>query len=128
MVTLRVDESLYFANARILEDQVYGLIADNPKLEHVVLMCPAVNEIDASALESLEAINYRLKSAGMHFHLSEIKGPVMDRLQWSHFLSDLSGQVLLSRFRCTVPLRPVRRCPSKQRGSAMMRRQSCQTI
>lgn len=98
MVTLRVDESLYFANARFLEDQVYGLIADNPKLKHVVLMCPAVNEIDASALESLEAINHRLKSAGVQFHLSEVKGPVMDRLQRSHFLSDLSGEVFLSQF------------------------------
>jgi SulP family sulfate permease len=43
-------------------------------------MCPAVNEIDMSALESLEAINERLKSSGVTFHLSEVKGPVMDRL------------------------------------------------
>lgn len=64
IVTLRIDESLYFANARFLEDKVYSLLAANAKLKHVVLMCPAVNEIDASALESLEAINHRLASAG----------------------------------------------------------------
>lgn len=98
IVTLRIDESLYFANARFLEDKVYSLLAANAKLKHVVLMCPAVNEIDASALESLEAINHRLASAGVKFHLSEVKGPVMDRLKRSHFLEALSGQVFLSQY------------------------------
>ncbi|WP_417450629.1 SulP family inorganic anion transporter [Kordiimonas sp.] len=97
VVTLRIDESLYFANARFLEDQVYALIADRPELKHLILMCPAVNEIDASALESLEAINHRLSDAGVQFHLSEVKGPVMDRLERSDFLVELSGQVFLSQ-------------------------------
>ncbi len=74
MLSLRVDESLYCANARYLEDIIYGLAADRPQLRHVVLMCPAVNEIDASALESLEAINARLIDLGISFHLSEVKG------------------------------------------------------
>jgi len=98
ILTVRVDESLYFANARFLEDLVYKLLAERPKLRHLILMCPAVNSIDASALESLEAINHRLKDAGIQLHLSEVKGPVMDRLERSHFLADLSGQVFLSQF------------------------------
>ncbi|NQV54482.1 MAG: sulfate permease [Rhodospirillales bacterium] len=98
VMTLRVDESLYFANARFLEDQIYTLVADNPDLAHVILMCPAVNEVDASALESLEAINGRLKDAGVSFHLSEVKGPVMDRLKRSSFLENLTGSVFLSQF------------------------------
>ena len=71
---LRIDESLYFVNARFLEQRVYQLVADNPSIEHLVLMCPAVNGIDASALESLEAINARLKDSGVTLHLSEVKG------------------------------------------------------
>lgn len=98
ILTLRIDESLYFANARYLEDRVYDLIAKQPEIEHLVLMCPAVNLIDASALESLEAINHRLKDSGVRFHLSEVKGPVMDRLKGTHFLRELSGQVFLSQF------------------------------
>jgi MFS superfamily sulfate permease-like transporter len=58
----------------------------------VILECPAVNTIDASALESLEAINQRLKDGGITFHLSEVKGPVLDRLQRSHFLQRLTGK------------------------------------
>jgi SulP family sulfate permease len=41
------------------------MVAQRPKLKHVILMCPAVNEIDMSALESLEAINERLKELGV---------------------------------------------------------------
>ncbi len=86
VVTIRIDESLYFPNARFLEDTVYAQVAANPALTDVVLMFPAVNDVDSSALESLEAINLRLRDAGVRLHLSEVKGPVMDRLRRSHFL------------------------------------------
>ncbi len=97
VVTIRVDESLYFANARFLEDVVQAEVAANPRLRHVVLMCPAVNDIDASALESLEAIHQRLKAGGVSLHLSEVKGPVMDRLKRSQFLEEMTGSVFLTQ-------------------------------
>jgi len=98
VMTIRIDESLYFANARFLEDVVYGVIGERPDLRHLVLMCPAVNRIDASGLESLERINHALKDAGVTLHLSEVKGPVMDRLKRTHFLEDLTGKVFLHQF------------------------------
>jgi SulP family sulfate permease len=97
ILNVRVDESLYFANARFLEDYIYDAVAKRPELKHVILMCPAVNAIDMSALESLEAINERLKLSGVTFNLSEVKGPVMDRLLKSHFLEELTGKVFLSQ-------------------------------
>lgn len=105
VLTLRVDESLYFANARYLEDRVYDLVSRNTAVTDFVLMCPAVNLIDASALESLEAINFRLKDSGVRFHLSEVKGPVMDRLKRTHFIEELNGQVFLSQFEAWQTLR-----------------------
>ncbi|MFC7367985.1 MULTISPECIES: SulP family inorganic anion transporter [Vreelandella] len=95
---LRIDESLYFANARYLEDTVYNLVASRPELEHVVLICSAVNLIDASALESLDAINARLKDSDVKLHLAEVKGPVMDQLKKSDFLDALTGRVFLSTY------------------------------
>ncbi len=106
VLTLRVDESLFFANSRFLEDKIYALVADRPNIKHVVLMCPAVNEIDASALESLEEINHRLSDSGVSFHLSEVKGPVMDRLQKTDFLDHLSGKVFLSQYQALCELDP----------------------
>ena len=98
ILSLRVDESLYFPNARFLEDTINQAIADNPQVRHVILVCPAVNTIDASALESLEAINHRLQDGGITFHLSEVKGPVLDRLKRSHFLEELTGGVHLTQY------------------------------
>jgi SulP family sulfate permease len=106
LVTLRVDESLYFANSRVLEDRVNAAVAANPELEHLVLQCSAINAIDASALESLEAIDHRLHDAGIRLHLSEVKGPVMDRLQHTHFMHELSGEVFLSQYQAVQALAP----------------------
>ncbi len=97
ILSIRVDESLYFANSRFLEDRIAALVAERPELKHVILMCSAVNAIDASALESLEEINRRLSDAGIGFHLSEVKGPVMDRLRTTEFLRHLNGEVHLSQ-------------------------------
>ena len=106
VVTLRIDESLYFANARRMEDLILARVHQDPKPQHLVLMCTAVNEIDLSALESLEAINRRLGDMGVNLHLSEVKGPVMDRLQTTHFLDDLTGQVFLSQHDADCVLSP----------------------
>jgi SulP family sulfate permease len=105
ILSLRIDESLYFANASYLEDYVYRFIADNAQLEHVILQCTAVNEIDMSALEALETINHRLHEQGMDLHLSEVKGPVMDALNKSDFLTHLSGKVFLTHHQAVKSLK-----------------------
>lgn len=107
VLSVRVDESLYFANARYLEDRIYALAAERPSIEHVVLVCPAVNFIDASALESLEAIADRLNTMGVKFHLSEVKGPVTDRLAHSDFFHHLTGKVYLSQHQAMAELDPA---------------------
>jgi SulP family sulfate permease len=106
IVSIRVDESLYFPNARFIEDKVNEAVAANPAMRHLILVCPAVNGIDASALESLEAINHRLQDGGITFHLSEVKGPVMDRLKRSHFLEALTGQVHLTQYDAVSSINP----------------------
>lgn len=97
ILTIRIDESLTYLNARWLEEFVLEEIAAHPKLKHLILMASAVNAIDASALESIEAINHRMADAGVRLHLSEVKGPVMDALERAHFLHELTGRVWLSQ-------------------------------
>ena len=99
VLSIRIDEALTYLNARWLEEYVLEEVAERSAVRHVILMCSAVNAIDASGLESLEAINHRLGDGGIGLHLSEVKGPVMDRLQRSHFLEELNGQVFLSQSR-----------------------------
>ena len=97
ILTIRIDESLTYLNARWLEEFISEQVALHPSLKHLILMCSAVNAIDASALESVEAINLRLKDGAIDLHLSEVKGPVMDALKRSHFLHELTGKVWLSQ-------------------------------
>ncbi|WGV17540.1 SulP family inorganic anion transporter [Fuscovulum ytuae] len=127
ILTLRVDESLYFANTRHLEDLILARVPGDGALRHVILMCSAVNEIDLSALETLESLDERLRDMGVTLHLSEVKGPVMDRLRRTDFLTHLSGRVFVSQFegwckltgRCTAgdpqrharPIAPVPATP-----------------
>jgi SulP family sulfate permease len=106
ILSLRIDESLYFPNARFIEDYINNSVAANPGVKHVILECPAINGIDLSALESLEAINLRLKDGGITFHLSEIKGPVTDQLKRSHFLEKLTGKVFLRHYDAVESIKP----------------------
>lgn len=117
VLSVRVDESLYFPNARYLEDRIAELVERHPGVEHLVLMCSGINHIDASALESLETICERLHTAGIQLHLSEVKGPVMDRLQNSDFLQQFGGQVFLSQFEALKSLDPDSTCPHPPRPS-----------
>ena len=83
--------------AGFLEELILSRLAERTKVKHVVLMFSAVNELDYSALETLEAINHHLKELGVGLHLSEVKGPVMDRLKRSHLVDSLNGRVFLSQ-------------------------------
>ena len=105
ILSIRVDESLYFANAGYLEEIVFDQVSRKPLLRDVILMCPAVNIVDMSALDALEEINARLDDLDIKLHLSEVKGPVMDALQRSDFLEKLSGTVFLSHHAAVNQLR-----------------------
>lgn len=112
ILSVRVDESLYFANSRYLEDQIAEMVTNRPAVKHVVLMCSAVNAIDASALESLDEVGRRLTESGIGFYLSEVKGPVMDRLKGTEFLSSLNGKVFLSQHEAIQTLTKLEYEPS----------------
>lgn len=106
VLSLRIDESLWFGNARAVEDVIQRSVADRPGLRHLVLNCAAVNHVDASALESLELVTQRLADQGVDLNLSEVKGPVMDRLARASFLEALTGRVFLSHHEAMEALAP----------------------
>jgi len=89
VLLLRIDESLYFTNAKYIEDFVLHAATERPRLRHLVLICTAINFIDASALETLTDLRTRIQEAGVELYLTEVKGPVMDRLADTEFLEQL---------------------------------------
>ncbi|MEN9230244.1 MAG: sulfate permease, partial [Thermostichus sp. DG02_5_bins_236] len=92
ILAVRVDESLFFANAAYLEEYLLKQVAEQPKVKHLLLICSAVNFIDGSALESILRLMEKLSQAGVQFHLAEVKGPVMDRLKAIHFVEKIGPE------------------------------------
>ncbi len=92
VIAVRVDESLYFANTKYLEDQLLAMVAERPEVRSLLLICTAVNFVDASALETLESLEQELRDAGVQLYLAEVKGPVMDRLQAIGFVAELGEE------------------------------------
>ena len=105
LLSIRVDESLYFANTRYLEELIFKLVSERSNLQHVILLCAAVNNIDLSAIETLEKINETLAGLNIKLHLSEVKEPIMDHLNRTTLVEDLSGECYLSHNQAVEALR-----------------------
>jgi SulP family sulfate permease len=86
LLLVRVDESLFFGNAAAVQTYIGDRLATRPQVSDVILICSAVNSIDASAIEMLEDLADSLQQAGVILHFSNIKGPVMDRLEDTDFV------------------------------------------
>lgn len=98
IVSIRIDENLTFLNANTLKEFVISEVSKHPDLHHVVINCSSISNIDLSALETLEEINRELDKLKIQLHLSEVKGPVMDRLKQSNLINALSGKVFLTHY------------------------------
>lgn len=93
---LRIDESLVFTNARRLVSVVDRHLAALPDTRRVVLLMSPVNAIDYSALEALRALHDVLAERGIRLDLTEVKGPVLDRLRAGGWAQWFRGRVFLS--------------------------------
>lgn len=89
VLAVRVDASLYFVNTKYLEDYLIKAVSDRPEVKSLLLVCSAVNSIDGSALETLKSLMIDLKTRGVEFYMSEVKGPVMDGLAKVGFIDEL---------------------------------------
>ena len=97
LLLLRVDRSLYFANVTHVEKTVADAITSKSDIEHLIILCSGVNDIDHSALEALEQLSGNLREAGVTLHLSEVKGPIMDRLGKTGFEESIKpGLIFIS--------------------------------
>ena len=96
LLALRVDESLFFANATVLEDRIEELLRADATVRRVLLVCSAVNQIDTTALGVLTELDANLAKRGIALELAEVKGPVMDRLQHTTLGQQLKGRVFQS--------------------------------
>lgn len=96
LLALRVDESLYFANSAIVERHVESLLLTRPQTRYLLLICSAVNLVDATALGVLTQMRSNLQARGITFLMAEVKGPIMDRLRKTELGEEMEGRIFLS--------------------------------
>ncbi|MFN3809665.1 MAG: SulP family inorganic anion transporter [Roseateles asaccharophilus] len=96
VLALRIDESLLFTNARSLTDVVQTYLAPHPETRRVVLQMTPVNAIDFSGLEALRELHDTLARRQIRLDLSEVKGPVLDRLRAGNWERWFRGRLFLS--------------------------------
>ena len=104
VVSLRIDESLLFSNVHYIEDYIDELVIDRPHVTDLILHCGAINTIDLSALEMLDALNVRLGALNVRLNLSELKVPVKASLMRAHFFDRLGGTLYLSQYEAYMAL------------------------
>ena len=96
LIALRVDESLFFANAAALEEKVGDLLSQHSDTRCLLLILSAVNRIDTTALIMLDELERSLALKGVQLWLAEVKGPVMDRLGSTDLGQRLASRIYLS--------------------------------
>ncbi len=96
LVALRVDESLYFANAQLLEEKIETLIQTTPGTRCILLILSAVNQLDTTALGTLTELEKSLAARNIMLQFSEVKGPVLDRLHSTPLGKRMKNRIFLS--------------------------------
>ncbi len=96
VMSLRIDESLLFTNARQLLGVVAHHLSTHPDTQRVLLQMTPVNRIDLSGLEALHALQGVLLERGIRLDLSEVKGPVLDALRAGGWSRWFQGRLFLS--------------------------------
>ncbi len=96
LVALRVDESLYFANAQVLEARIEALVQTHPGTRCILLILSAVNQLDSTALGILTELEKSLASRNISLQFSEVKGPILDRLRPTPLGERMKNRIYLS--------------------------------
>ena len=96
LIALRIDESIYFANAQVLEDKIESLVAESTGTRAVLLIMSAVNQLDSTALGMLDELEKNLQGKGISLQFAEIKGPVLDRLHTTDLGQRMHDRIFLS--------------------------------
>lgn len=81
VLLVRIDASLYFANAGFFEDYLHRRLSEKPDVRWVLLDLSGVNDMDAVAIDTLEEMMDSYRERGVRFLFASMKGPVRDLVQ-----------------------------------------------
>ncbi len=84
LLILRMDGPLTFVNIQHYQDYVERQIKQRDKVVRAVLLdASPISQLDATAIQGFKALIMSLKERDIHFYLSDVVGPVRDKLHRS---------------------------------------------
>ena len=86
---VRIDASLYFANANHLKDTLRAITRGGTPVTAVVLDAYPVNTVDSTALHALKEIVTELRQREVEFYVAGCKGPVRDAMERASFVGHI---------------------------------------
>ncbi len=93
LVILRIDASLYFANAVFLKEKVHEICREHAaNLKALILDASAVNDLDSSADTALHQLSAEFKKNGIEFYIAGVKAPVRDVMKRSGLYAVLGSE------------------------------------
>ena len=89
---VRFDGALFFANASYLDEQVAKFRTEQPDLRYILIDSKGINDMDASGEEALSLLVDRVRSAGLGFAMSSVKGQVLAVMERTHLLDKIGKE------------------------------------
>ena len=78
LVILRFDADLFYVNALVFRDQVRDALAADPAARTVLVDAEGINDIDTTAIDTIEEMLADLKDAGVDLRFARMKAQVRD--------------------------------------------------
>ncbi len=98
VLILKIDESLYFANAQYLDQYLREMVAKRHGVTDLVLECSAINTIDASAAQLLVNLVQDFRNVDLEVYFVGLKSLVYSKLE----VGDLRSRIGEGRFFTTT--------------------------
>ena len=73
---VRIDESITFINASVLEQSLLAKVADHEALTNLIIVASGVHNIDATGAHMLTRFSQEMATAGLNLYVTDIKVPL----------------------------------------------------
>jgi len=73
---VRIDESITFINASVLEQSLLAKVADHEGLSNLIIVASGIHNIDATGAHMLTRFSQEMATAGLNLYVTDVKVPL----------------------------------------------------
>lgn len=85
---IRIDESITFINASLLEQTLLTKVAERESLKHVIIVASGIHHIDSTGANMLKRFRHEMELIDVSVYISDVKVPLARELAKFHLFID----------------------------------------